>query len=483
MEGTERPKEQQGDKEIYTFVIERPVLPGSLAAARYNVLPKTAGKIEITYYIKDNKRDFLEAQHETISKILELYAAKFGDFPGRSLKIALIDNDSLLGYSAPGMEFLADRAFEKSPNINLLAREIAYQWWQNLIAPKTPQDLWLKEGFANYSALLYQESISSEGGFAKEMEETAVAALLHEDKSTIRNAYQLPIYSPEYNSVLKSKGAYVLHMLRWVMGDEPFFKLLKEYVYNFGYKEATTQDFKALAEKISSQDLTYFFSQWIDQSGVPDISYEYTTYRVKEGFKVSGTIKQDIDTFRMPVEIMIETDGKPELKRVEVIGPESTFSVSSFGKPRSAVIDPNHKLLRISGELRVASAIARGDELRRLGDPTEAIAEFQKAIELNKRSSLAFYRIGEVFFEQLSYNSAANSFREALNGDLDPKWIEVWCHINLGRIYDVLGQRERALGEYQKAVDTNDNTQGAQDLAQKYIQEPYKSEGTRHLIQ
>jgi aminopeptidase N len=483
MDGAAKPKEQRGDHDVYTFVCERPTFPGSLAASKFNTLPMPAGKVEATYYIKDNKRDFIQSQSEAIGKILEFYSDKFGAYPGRSLRIVVIDNSSLLGYSAPGIEFLADRAFDKTPNISLLAREIAYQWWQNLIVPKRPQDLWLKEGFANYSALLYQESISGETGFANEMRETAVAALLHEDKSTIRDAYQLQVYSPEYNSILKSKGSYVLHMLRWVLGDENFFKLLKEYVYNFGYKEASIQDFKSLAEKISSQDLTFFFSQWIDQNGVPDLTYEYTTYRVKEGFKVSGTVKQDIDTFRMPVEIMIETDGKPEVKRIEVVGPESTFSVSTFGKPRSAKIDPNYKVLRISGELRVASAIARGDELRRLGEPTEAIAEFQKAIELNKRSSLAFYRIGEAFFEQRSYNSAANSFREALNGDLEPKWLEVWCHLNLGRIYDVLGQRERALGEYQKAVDTNDNSQGAQELAQKYIQEPYKSEGTREVVQ
>lgn len=483
MDGTAKPKEQKGDKDVYTFVSERSTFPGSLAAAKYNVLPMTAGKVDVTFYVKDNKRDFIAAQTETLGKILDLYAEKFGSFPGKSLKVAVIDNDSLLGYSATGMEFLADRAFDKTPNANLLAREIAYQWWQYLIVPRGPQDLWLKEGFANYSALLYQESISGEAGFAREMKDMAVAALLHEDKSTIRNAYQLQVYSPEYNSVLKSKGAYVLHMLRWVLGDENFFKAVKEYVYNFGYKEASIQDFKVICEKISAQDLTYFFSEWIDQNGVPDLKYDYTTYRAKEGFKVSGTIRQDIDTFRMPVEIMIETDGKPETKRVEVVGPESPFTVTTFGKPKSAKIDPNYKMLRNSEQLRVAAAIAKGDELRRLGEPTEAIAEFQKAIELNKRSSLAFYRIAEAFFEQRSYNTAANSFREALNGDLDPKWVEVWCHINLGRIYDVLGQRERALGEYQKAVDTNDDSQGAQEVAQKHIKEPYKYEGDVKSVQ
>ncbi len=483
MDGTPKAKELNGDKEISTFMTERPSFPGSLALAKFNVLPVSSAKTEVKFYVKDNKRDYVNPHSEVIGKILELFSEKFGPYPAKELKVVVLDNSSLLGYSAPGMEFLADRAFSSTPNDNLLAREISYQWWQNFITPKSARDLWLREGFAAYSALLYQESVSGEAGFVRELKDTAVAALLHEDKSTIRNAYQLQEYSPEYNSILKAKGAYVLHMLRGVLGDENLFKLIKEYVYTFGYKEASIEDFKALAEKISSQDLTYFFSQWIDQNGVPNFQYDYTTLRVKDGFKVTGTIKQDLDTFRMPIEILIETDGKPETSKVEAMGPESPFSVTAFGKPRRAQLDPNYKVLRMSDEIRVAVLIARGDELRRLGEPTEAIAEYQKAIELNKRSSLAFFRIGEVFFEQKSWNSAANSFREGLNGDLEPKWIEVWSYLNLGRIYDVLSQRERALREYQKALDTNDNTQNAQEVAQKYTQEPYKDEGKRVIIQ
>jgi tetratricopeptide (TPR) repeat protein len=483
MEGTSKGKDRNQGKDSYSFTSERATYPGSLAVAKYNVIPATAGNVEITFFVKDNKRDYINGQSEVIGKIVDLFVQRFGSYPSKGLSVAIIDNDSLLGYSAPGIQFLADRAFEASPNSNLLAREISYQWWQNLIVPKSHRDLWLKEGFAGYSALLYQESISSEAGFVKELKDTAVSALLHEDKSTIRNAYQLPEYSPEYNSILKSKGAYVLHMLRGVLGDENFFKLMKEYVYEFGYKEASIEDFKAIAEKVSGQDLTYFFSQWIDQNGIPQFEYEYTTFRVKEGFKVTGTIKQDLDTFRMPVEILVETDGKPEIKKVDVVGPETNFSVSAFGKPKTTKIDPGQRILRISDEIRVSIFIAKGDELRKLGEPTDAIGQYQKAIELNKRSSLAFFRIGEAFFEQRSYNSAANSFREALNGDLDPKWLEVWCHINLGRIYDVLTQRERALKEYQQALDTNDNAQGAQETAQKHIQEPYKPENTRAVVQ
>jgi tetratricopeptide (TPR) repeat protein len=87
--------------------------------------------------------------------------------------------------------------------------------------------------------------------------------------------------------------------------------------------------------------------------------------------------------------------------------------------------------------------------------------------------TLIHYRLGEIYFDQKNYQSAANQFREALNGDLDPKWVEVWAHLNLGKIFDLSQQRERALNEYRLALRTGDNTRGALDEARKHIQEPY----------
>ena len=482
MDGEVVSRERLGEQETFTIVNRQQDFPGSLAAAPFNEIPVQVGQVEVRYYVMDHKRDFLDAHTRVIGELLDLYSDRFAPYPSRTFSVAVIDNDSLLGFSSPGIQFLADRAFGPEPNANLLAKEIAYQWWGSLITPRTERDLWLKEGFSSYAALLYQESVSSQEEFAKQLEEVAVAALLYEDQSSILNANLLDLYSPEYNSVLKNKGAYVLHMLRAVVGDEKWFELMKQFVYDYGYKTASIGDFKALAEKISEQDLGYFFSQWIEQTGVPEFQYEFTTYRIKDGFRVDGVITQDLDLFKMPMEILIETEGEPETKRIEVMGTESFFSVSTFGKPIRAVIDPNHRLLRVSDDIRLASVIAKGDELRRMGEYTAAITQYQEAIELKKRSSLAFFRIGEVFLEQRSTQSAANSFREALNGDLDPKWIEVWCYVNLGKIFDMAGQRDRALNEYQKALDTNDNTQGAQQIAQKHIEEPFKYQGPRVLI-
>jgi tetratricopeptide (TPR) repeat protein len=176
----------------------------------------------------------------------------------------------------------------------------------------------------------------------------------------------------------------------------------------------------------------------------------------------------------MPVELSIETDGKTETRRVDVSGTESPYSVETFGRPRKISIDPDNWVLKSTPDLAVRVAVLRGQQLVAQGDLVGALSEYQKALDTNKTSSLASYRIGEILFTQRNYQSAANSFRDALRGDGDPRWVEVWSHIELGRIFDVTGQRDRAVNEYRLAVQTNDNTQGAVNEARALMQNPYK---------
>jgi tetratricopeptide (TPR) repeat protein len=102
------------------------------------------------------------------------------------------------------------------------------------------------------------------------------------------------------------------------------------------------------------------------------------------------------------------------------------------------------------------------------------LAEFQKALQANPQSSLASYRIAEVFFNQHNFQASINAYRDCLRGDDDPKWTEVWSHIQIGKIFDATGQRDRAITEYRQAVQTNDNTAGALNEARHYLQVPYR---------
>jgi tetratricopeptide (TPR) repeat protein len=187
----------------------------------------------------------------------------------------------------------------------------------------------------------------------------------------------------------------------------------------------------------------------------------------------------------MPVDIRIDTEGNPETKTIDVVGLESQFTVETFGRPKPLGIklDPNNVILKGSTSLRSRAAIARGEDLAEQGRFYDAVAQYQRALSIQPGRPLANFRMGEAFFYQKNYTAAGNAFREALQSVPDPseKWVEVWSHVYLGEIFDLLGQRERAVNEYSKARQTNDDTGGAQTTAERYLKKAY-SEGGGTLV-
>jgi hypothetical protein len=214
---------------------------------------------------------------------------------------------------------------------------------------------------------------------------------------------------------------------------------------------------------------------------VPDFTIEYVVYRTPKGFRVVGKIKQPLDTFRMPVDLRIDTEGNPELKTIDVTGTESGFTVETFGRPKplGIKIDPNNVILKGSTSLRARAAIARGEDLAEQGRFYDAVGQYQRALSIQPGRSLANFRMCEAFFYQKNYQAAANACREVSQTVPEPseKWTEVWSHIYLGEIFDLLGQRERAVNEYSKAKQTNDDTGGAQRVAESYLKKAYQDGG------
>jgi len=180
-----------------------------------------------------------------------------------------------------------------------------------------------------------------------------------------------------------------------------------------------------------------------------------------------------LDLFRMPVELRVETDGKTETQKIDVVGTDTQYIVDTFGRPRRISIDPGGWVLKSSPDQQVRIAILKGQQLVAQGDLPGALVQYQKALEANSQSSLANYRIGELLFAQRNYQASVNAYRDALRGDDEPRWTEVWSHIQIGKIFDLTGQRDRAVNEYRLAVQTNDNTQGAVNEARQYLQKPY----------
>jgi len=371
---------------------------------------------------------------------------------------------------------------------------VAQQWWGIQVAPATSGDVWISDGLSRYSEALYAEQNAGKEAGLRTVDEFAVGALMYEDAAPIGQAARLVPFSPDYRSVVMNKGAMLFHMLRAQMGDVAFKAALHDFYFQFAERSARIEDFENIAIRRSQAaaaaakppqdppDLRAFFAQWLNSTGVPEFSLEYVVYRTPKGFRTVGKIKQPLDTFRMPVDLRIDTEGNPELKTIDVIGTESGFTVETFGRPKPGgiKIDPNNVILKGSVGLRARAAIARGEDLAELGRFYDAIAQYQRALSIQPGRCLANFRMGEAFFYQKNYQAGANAFREALQTvcDAPEKWTEVWAHIYLGKIFDMLGQRERAVNEYSKAKQTNDDTGGAQQLADGFIKKAFTEGGT-----
>ncbi|HTC90848.1 MAG TPA: M1 family aminopeptidase [Bryobacteraceae bacterium] len=463
-------------KTAFSFRFDKPSFPGSIAVLQGEPIKVNSEGVTSTIYFRQ-KQNMANAYGEETGKILSFLSSIYGLAPQTNLTLVETEDGTPNGFSAPGIIFLSPRGIGNQVAGRLLANQLARQWWETLVSPVDRDHLWLENGNARFAELLWDEHSNGPAAMDGDLHDTYVEALTVDNPPMIQAA-RLDDYSPEYWALTAGKGAAMLTMLRSVMGNDNFNKLMSGFPEKYAWQSVSTVDFRKFAEQISGQNLQYFFVQWLESSGAPEFKMEYTVFRTQKGFRVMGKITQDLDTFQMPVDLKIETEGNPETKRIDVVGTSSEFTVDTFGKPKTVTIDPAGAVLRWSPAMRVAVAIKKGEQFAAIGEFGDALKEYQKAIEVNRSSSLAHYRVAEVFFLQNNYQSAATEYREALNGDMEPKWVEVWAHIKLGNIFDVSGQRDRAVNEYNHAIRTKDDTQGAQEEAAKYLKQPYEKKHT-----
>ncbi len=458
----------------YDFNWDKPGFPGTVIAGRF-LGPFTAGPGNIKVYLTVNHQAQGNQIAEVAAKEYDFFTDSFGSPETPHLTVVEMPDDTLPAVWAPELAGIMGSRIADKSGVRLMANTIAHQWWGSEVSPRSLNDAWITNGMARYGELMYLEEDSGKSALRNALQDVSAGALAY-DTVPLSSASRLGPFSPEFQSMTLEKGAMIFHMLRGEIGDKAFLATLKGALSEFTDKSIRTSDFEKVSEAQSQQQLTPFFAQWIDGTGAPTFTDKYTVYRLgnNKGFRTIGFINQDLDLFNMPVEIRVETDGKTENKQINVVGTESQFVVDTFGRPRRISVDPGDWVLKSSPDLQVRISILKGQQLVAQGDLPGALAEYQKALTANPQSSLASYRIGEVLFTQRNYQASVNSFRDALRGDDEPAWTEVWSHIEIGKIFDLTGQRDRAVTEYRLAVQTNDNTQGGVNEARMLLQKPYK---------
>ena len=455
----------------FDFNWDKPGFPGTVIAGKFLPPITLPGIPNIRAFVTEANKEKAHDLAFNVTRAFEFMTDKFGPAESGKLEIVELPEDSVSASWAPEMVAVKP----SHGNTRLLANTVAHQWWGSKISPATLNDAWITNGMSRYAELMFVEDQNGKAGFQSAVTDVEAGALAY-DTEPLTALGRLDPFSPQFQSMTLEKGAMVFHMLRWEMGDAVFQQFLQALLTQYADKSVRTANVEKVAEDVSQLQLTAFFSQWLDGTGAPEFTDNYSVFRLGKGkgFRTVGSVAQNLDLFSMPVELRIETEGKSEDRRVDLSGSESHYTVETFGRPRRIIIDPDNWLLKSTPDLSVRIAVLRGQQDVAQGDLVGAIAEYQKALAENRGSSLANYRLAEIFFTQKNYQAAANSFRDCLRGDNEPKWTEVWSHVNLGKIFDVTGQRERAVNEYRQAVQTNDNTQGAINEARALMQKPYK---------
>jgi aminopeptidase N len=463
-----------GEK-VWDFDWNKPGFPGTIIAGQFQPAVSVEGANNIKIYTTATLKKAAADYAGTALREFAYFTSTFGIPESTDLNVVELPGGTVPAYWAPQIAAVTSAYIGHRNDFRLLANTIAHQWWGSEVSPATLNDTWITNGMARYAELMYLEDDQGEGALKAALKDVSAGALAY-DTIPLTSAGTLAPFSPQFQSMTLEKGALVFHMLRWEVGDNTFGNILSDAVSKYKDQGISTSQFEALAAKVSHRELTPFFSEGLDGTGAPHFKDTYAIYRLgnDKGFRTIGQIESDMDLFNMPMDLRIETQGKTVDKRIDVVGTNTPYVIDTFGAPRRVILDPNDWILKNSSAMQVSVHILRGQQLAAQGDNGGALREYQAALKANPQSSLADYRIAEVLFSMHNYQAAVNSYRDALHGDGQPAWTQVWSHISIGQIFDITGQRSRAIQEYREALQTNDNTAGALNAARHYIQTPYK---------
>lgn len=297
--------------------------------------------MKIEYYVmpehfEDAKIDF--AEHLDMMKTL---SNLFGEYPFIKEKYGVaeflwnfgaMENQTITGI---GYAFVGGYDFFKDTYVH----ELAHHWWGNSVGPKTWNDIWLNEGFAAYSEALYAEAKHGKDALNSKMQ------------SKFSENFRGTLYAPKdlFGETVYDKGAWVLHMLRYEIGDSSFFKSLHSYYDLYKYSNASVEDFKAVCENNSGIKLDKFFDQWV-YAGSNNIFCSYTTsFKDDDKTECSLNIYQEpqiYEEFHFPLEIKFDlVDGSSSIQKIYIDEMKEEFTFNFDREIETIHFDPDSRLL------------------------------------------------------------------------------------------------------------------------------------------
>lgn len=302
----------------------------------------------VTHYVYPEHFTSLKVQLDKTTEMLEIFSTLFGLYPFIDEKYG----HAQCGMSG-GMEHqtVSSMAGTGHWSDELIAHELAHQWFGDKVTCRDWHHVWLNEGFATYASILYFEAIGNLSQYHAQIEskrnsaKSAVGSVYVKDISSFQSIFN---YKRSY-----AKSAMVLHMLRGIVGDDMFFQILQAYLDEpeLTYNVAVTEDFQRVAERVSGTDLNYFFNQWIYGNNHPRYDVEWRSHSAGYGvYDVEIRIIQDINDdpafFTMPIQVNIQTASGDTLVTLFNNAQSQVFTVPVDAVVTGVEFDPGNWILK-----------------------------------------------------------------------------------------------------------------------------------------
>jgi aminopeptidase N len=324
-----------------------------LVAGDYHVTREMYGKIPLLYYVYPEDSSRVHLIFGRTSGMMKFFEEKIGErYPWDQYAQVIIDDfmwGGMENTSATTMNtslVVDERSVKEMSPDPTVAHELAHQWWGDLVTCRDWQHLWLNEGFATYFEKMYDEYADGTDAFQFAMMEMSRAV-----RSSDRVLGRKPIVSREsHETNVYSRGAWVLHMLRDVVGERPFWNGLREYLRRHKYANAETHEFELALEDATGQNLEWFFYQWVQKAGFPqlEVKKEWNEQRGMLSVTITQTQPQDSLTgiFKFPLNMEFSGDGWKMMERIWVERAESTYAVHLPKEPQLVIADRGFHVLK-----------------------------------------------------------------------------------------------------------------------------------------
>jgi Peptidase family M1 domain len=295
-------------------------------------------------------------------KVFDFYRDRFGPCPYPFVNLGVTEWKTPGGHSPPGLilvqirpPLISNRALPEDPaNFSdipgfFLAHELAHQWWGQGVAPANYRERWLSEAWAQYAAALWVQKSRGEGTFRDMLDRFARWAVRFTDSGPIHLGHRLGHVknNPQvFRAVVYDKGAYVLHMLRAIVGDEAFFRGAREFQHKFLFSKAGSDDLREALESASGQDLRPFFDEWIYGTTIPQLRYGWRSETPRGGgARTAVRIEAQDLPGEVPLAVTLVTDAGRDTRSVRLPARGGSFSFDSTSPTRRVELNADRALL------------------------------------------------------------------------------------------------------------------------------------------